>query len=142
LDGEITMTNLIERFVDFATGEVTADVNNTSVSTDDATVNNSLTDASGTSHTGELADLADTPTVVTSGLVTLSSGSAIVSTGITATGTDIDVRLDPSGEGNNSADVKASARAFWDNSAGEYKVEILEDGTSVGNPDIGYKVIQ
>ena len=49
--------------------------------------------------------------------------------------------LDPSGGGANSADVKAAARAFWDNSAGEYKVEILEDGTSVGNPDVGYQVV-
>jgi hypothetical protein len=40
--------------------------------------------------------------------------------------------------------VKASARVFWDNSDsdGTFHVEILEDGSSVGNPDIGYKVVQ
>jgi hypothetical protein len=83
----------------------------------------------------------DDERVAASGVVTLSSGTATVGTGITTTGTHVDVFLDPSGGGANSADVKASARAFWDNSAGEYKVEILEDGTSVGNPDIGYEVL-
>lgn len=79
---------------------------------------------------------------VVSGTVTLSSGAATVSTGVTTTPTYFDIYLDASGDGGNGADVKASARAFWDNSAGEYKVEILEDGTSVGNPDIGYRVVQ
>jgi hypothetical protein len=60
---------------------------------------------------------------------------------VTTTGTHVDIYLDPSGGGANSANVKAAARAFWDNSAGEYKVEILEDGTSVGSPDIGYEVV-
>lgn len=73
--------------------------------------------------------------------VTLSSNSAVVSTGITTPGTVIDVALDPSGDGANAADVKVSARAFWDNSVPEYKVEILEDGTNVGNPTVGYKVV-
>jgi len=78
---------------------------------------------------------------VATGTATLSSGAATISTGVTTTGTHLDVYLDPSGGGTNSADVKASARAFWDDNAGEYKVEILEDGTSVGNPDIGYRVV-
>lgn len=81
------------------------------------------------------------PTTVADGTIQLSSGSAVVSTGVTTTGTRIDVYLDPSGGGANSTDVKAAARAFWDDSDGEYKVEILEDGTSVGNPTIGYEVL-
>lgn len=80
--------------------------------------------------------------VVTSGTVVLANGSAVVSTGFTATGANFDVRLDPSGGGANAADVKVSARAFWDNTAGEYKIEILEDGTAVGNPTIGYQIIR
>jgi X-X-X-Leu-X-X-Gly heptad repeat protein len=76
-----------------------------------------------------------------SGTVTLASGSAVVSTGVSDVSSGIDVFLDPSGGGANSADVKASARAFWDNSVPEYKVEILEDGTSVGNPTVGYTVV-
>lgn len=79
--------------------------------------------------------------VVTSGTATLSSGVATISTGL-GSAVNIDVYLDPSGGGNNASDVKASARAFWDNSASEIKVEILEDGTNVGNPDIGYRVVR
>lgn len=87
-------------------------------------------------------DEAPSDVTVASGNATLSSGVAVVSTGVTTTPSFFDVYLDPSGNGNNTADVKAAARAFWDNSAGEYKVELLEDGTSVGSPDIGYKVVQ
>lgn len=79
--------------------------------------------------------------VVASGTVTLSSGAAVVSTGVTTTPEHFDIYLDPAGGGANSSGVKAAARAYWDNSGGEYKIEILEDGTSVGNPDIGYKVV-
>lgn len=94
-------------------------------------------DAPNVSTTGddELTTLVDT-------VVTLSSGSAVVATGATTTGTRIGVFLDPSGDGANAADVKAAARAFWDNSAGEYKIEVLEDGTSVGNPDIGVTAVK
>lgn len=81
------------------------------------------------------------PTTAASGTVTLSGGSATISTGITTTGTTVDVLLDPSGSGANAADVKVRPRIFWDNSAGEYKVDILEDGTSVGNPDVTYDVV-
>lgn len=74
------------------------------------------------------------------GVTSLSSGSAVVSTGVTEPGSVVDVSLDPSGDGANAADVKVAARAFWDNSDGEYKVEIIEDGTSVGDPTVGYQV--
>lgn len=82
-----------------------------------------------------------TANIIAAGTATLAGGTATVSTGVTTTGTHIDVSLDPSGGGVNTADVKAVARAYWDNTAGEYKVEILEDGTSVGNPDIGYVIV-
>ena len=125
-----------------------ADLNDTSSSfpiVNSDLANSSITVAgNGVSLGGSTAishsDLSDR-TSVANGTVTLSSGSAVVSTGVTSTGTNLNVLIDPSGNGSNSSDVKASARAFWDNSAGEYKVEILEDGTSIGNPDIGYKVV-
>lgn len=85
--------------------------------------------------------------VVASGTVTLSSGSATISTGVTTSATNIDVRLDPSGNGDgsgaNTASVAVAARVYWrgDLSTPEYEVEILEDGTSVGNPDVSYKVV-
>lgn len=98
-----------------------------------------------TTHTGT-ADAHHTKyalgdDVAASGTATLTDGAAVVATGITTTGTHIDVLLDPSGGGANAVDVKVAARAFWDTTAGEYKVEILEDGTSVGNPDVGWEVV-
>lgn len=86
--------------------------------------------------------------VVASGVVALSGGTATISTGVTTAGTSIDVYLDPSGEGGatagtNGSQVKVAARAFWDASmtTPEYKIEILEDGTAVGNPEVGYEVV-
>lgn len=79
--------------------------------------------------------------VIDQDIVQLSSGSAVVAPGISAD-TRIDVYLDPSGTGFNSNDVKASARTFYDSSADEIKVEILEDGTSVGNPYVYYIIIE
>jgi hypothetical protein len=58
--------NTFSQFWDSTNQELTADVNNAVVSTDDATVNNSLTDASGTSHTGELADSTDVSSIQSS----------------------------------------------------------------------------
>lgn len=82
--------------------------------------------------------------VVDTGNVQLSSGEAAISTGITSGGVDLDVRLDPSGRGNNSVKVGASSRVNWrgDLSTPEYEVEILEDGTSVGNPYVGYTIVR
>lgn len=79
--------------------------------------------------------------VVDSGTVQLSSGSAVIPTGLTSA--DLNISLDPSGGANsNASDVKVAARAFYDSAANEVKVEILEDGTSVGNPYVGYTVVQ
>jgi len=78
--------------------------------------------------------------IVAAGTVELISGSIVIATGVTSTPTHLSVHLDPSGDGANAENVKAAARAFWDNGAGEYKVELLEDGTGVGNPVIGYEI--
>lgn len=75
-------------------------------------------------------------------VITLGGGEGEVATGVTTTPTHFNVYLDPSGDDSNNEDVRAAARTFWDNSSGEYKIEILEDGTDVGNPDIGVIVVK
>ncbi|ELZ38782.1 hypothetical protein C471_09435 [Halorubrum saccharovorum DSM 1137] len=75
--------------------------------------------------------------VVASGSVTLSSGSAIVDLGLSASGATFDPAI---GVDDPGADVKLACRLFWDSSAGTYKLEIVEDGTSVGNPTVNYDI--
>lgn len=53
-------------------------------------------------------------TTVADDTVTLSDGSAIISTGVTTTPTRFGIFLDPSGDGANTENVKASARTFWE----------------------------
>lgn len=149
----------------------------------DLTVLNSLTDAAGVSHSGELADLSDivddhgnlnglgdddhtqyiladgsrdftgdinspsysvggdtlAQSVVASGQVTLSSGEATVDTGISATDATFNLAL---GVDDPNADVDLSGRLFWDDSAGTYKIDIVEATTSVGNPTANYDVVR
>ena len=69
---------------------------------------------------------------VASGSVTLSSGSATV-TVESATGTTYYLAL------GTDQNAKVSGRVFDD---GNVKVEIVETGTSVGNPTVLYDVIQ
>jgi hypothetical protein len=78
-------------------------------------------------------------TNVASGQTTLSSGSAVVTTGITATDATFFLGL---GLDDPDADAKVAARLFWDDSAGEYKIEFVEDGTSVGNPTVNYDILR
>lgn len=73
---------------------------------------------------------------VTSGTVTLSEGQAQVRTGVTTPGTRLNVHLDPAGAGANDADVSVR----WDAAAAEYRVDVVEDGTDVGDPDVGFVV--
>lgn len=77
--------------------------------------------------------------VAASGQVQLSSGSAIVSTNVSAVDATFNLAL---GVDDPGADCKVTGRLFWDDSAGTYKVEMMEDGTSVGNPTINYDVIR
>jgi hypothetical protein len=127
VDGEITMTNLIERFVDFATGEVTADVNNTATTTDDATINNTLSLGADTALTS----------VVASGSTTLSSGSATVDTGIgSGTTATFMVAFGPT---TDDSEVAADIEAV---SGGNYQVNIEETDTSVGNPTVEYDILR
>lgn len=74
-----------------------------------------------------------------SGQVSLTSGTAVVDTGISATDATFQLAI---GVDDPNADCKLTGRLFWDDSAGTYKVEIVEDGTSVGNPTANYDVIR
>lgn len=78
--------------------------------------------------------------VVDSGTVQLSSGATVIDTGLAQAA--VDVALDPSGGGQNSSDVKVSWRSFFDSAAGTVQVEIFEDGSSVGNPYVGYEITE
>lgn len=90
----------------------------------------------GLSQTGNSFEL----NVVASGTVSLTSGSATVSTGVSARPSYFSVYLDP-GTGNE-VDVSVVARARWDDGSNVYRIEIIEDGTSVGDPDIGYNIVR
>lgn len=74
-----------------------------------------------------------------SGQVTLSSGLATVDTGLSITDATFYLAL---GVDDPDADAKVTGRLFWDDSAGTYKIEIVEDGTSVGNPTVNYDVLR
>lgn len=77
--------------------------------------------------------------VVDSNNVTLSTGDAVIDTGISTAGATFYV---PFGISDPDADTKVSVRQFWDDSAGTYKVEFVEQGTSVGNPTVNYDIIR
>jgi len=77
--------------------------------------------------------------VALSGQVTLSSGSATVDTGISAVDATFILGL---GVDDPNADVDLSGRLFFDNSAGTYKIQIVEATTSVGNPTANFDVVR
>lgn len=77
--------------------------------------------------------------VLASGQATLSSGSATVDTGLSATDATFQLAL---GVDDPNADTKVSGRLFWDDSAGTYKIEIVESDTSVGNPTVNYDIVR
>ena len=77
--------------------------------------------------------------VVASGQVTLSSGEATVDTGISATDATFNLAL---GVDDPDADVDLNGRLVWDDSAGTYKIDIVEATTSVGNPVANYDVVR
>lgn len=75
--------------------------------------------------------------VVASGTVTLSSGVASVDTGVSDTDATFTLAL-----GVDTQDAKVGGRIYLDSGTGTYQVEIVERGTSVGNPSVDYKVIR
>lgn len=75
--------------------------------------------------------------VVASGSATLSSGSAVVDTGVSSdTTSTYMVALGPT---TDDAEVSADIRAA---SGGNYEVEIQETDTSVGNPTVEYDIVR
>jgi hypothetical protein len=77
--------------------------------------------------------------VAGSGSVTLSSGTATVDTGLSATDATFYLAL---GVDDPNADVNLAGKLFWDDSAGTYKIGIDEVDTSVGNPTANYDVLR
>lgn len=77
--------------------------------------------------------------VAATGQVQLSSGTAVVDTGLSTTDATFYLAL---GVDDPGADAKITGRLFWDDSAGTYKVEMVEDGTSVGNPYVNYDILR
>lgn len=131
---------------DATTDEVTADVNNASVNTDElsggVTGGVSLTKIAGTNLSisgGTLNASESNYTNVASGQATLSSGIATVNTGISATDATFMLSL---GIDDPNADAKVAGRLFWDDSAGTYKIEVVEDGTNIGNPTVNYDILR
>lgn len=78
--------------------------------------------------------------VVASGNVQLSSGSAVIDTGI-ADSNQPDATFQVA-LGADTQDAKVGARVFVDSADGNHKVEIRESGTSVDNPYVDYDIIQ
>lgn len=76
--------------------------------------------------------------VVASGQVSLTSGTAVVDTGLSATDATFQLAL---GIDDPAADAKVSGRLFWDDSAGTYKVEIVEQETAV-DPTVNYDIVR
>jgi hypothetical protein len=77
--------------------------------------------------------------IVDSGQVQLSGGNATVDTGLGAVDATFYLAL---GIDDPNADAKVAGRLFWDDSAGTYKIEIVEDGTEVGNLTVNYDVLR
>jgi len=74
-----------------------------------------------------------------SGQQQLSSGAAVVDTGLSASDATFYLAL---GVDDPGADAKIAGRLFWDDSAGTYKIELVETDTSVGNPTVNYDILR
>lgn len=75
--------------------------------------------------------------VAASGNVSLTSGSADIDLGISASNATFMLAL-----GSDTNDAKVSGRVYLDSTTATYHVEIVENGTSVGNPSVDYDVIR
>lgn len=94
----------------------------------------------------KLADGSESPLSVDArspelaGTVSLRDGRAAVPTGISEPGTHLSVSLDPTGDGANDAPISVTSAVRWEPDAGEYCVDIIEQETDIGDPEIGYRV--
>lgn len=110
----------------------------------DASGNLSLEQGAGSGLNADLLDGVDStaflqPADTISGQVSLSDGSATVDTGVSATDATFTLAL---GIDDPAADCKVSGRLFWDDTAGTYKVEIVEQETSVSTPTVNYDILR
>jgi hypothetical protein len=99
-----------------------------------ASVNTTLSTAELTDSSSNLAFLS----VAASGSVSLSSGQAVVSTGLGTAGATFYLAL---GIDDPNADTDISGRLRWNDTAGEYEVVIVEVDTSV-NPTVNYDILR
>lgn len=99
-----------------------------------ASVNTTLSTAELTDSSSNLAFLS----VAASGSVSLSSGQAVVSTGLGTAGATFYLAL---GIDDPDADTDISGRLRWNDTAGEYEVVIVEVDTSV-NPTVNYDILR
>ncbi|MDQ2072314.1 hypothetical protein RBH20_07135 [Haloarcula sp. H-GB4] len=76
----------------------------------------------------------------TTGSVTLTDGEATIATGISEPGTHLSVHLDPTGNGANDCCVSVNSSVRWDSTDDEYKIDVVENDTTVGDPVVGYKL--
>lgn len=76
--------------------------------------------------------------VVATGQVSLSGNVATVSTGILATNATFMLAL---GIDDPNSDAEVAGALFWDDSAGQYFIQIRETETDV-NPTVNYDVIR
>lgn len=99
-----------------------------------ASVNTTLSTAELTDSSSNLAFLS----VAASGSVSLSSGQAVISTGLGTAGATFYLAL---GIDDPDADTDISGRLRWNDTAGEYEVVIVEVDTSV-NPTVNYDILR
>lgn len=77
--------------------------------------------------------------IVSNSSVQLSGGDAVISTGVTSSSALLNVDLAVDGS-SVASDCKVGAVAFWDESAGEHKIEIYEYETGVDDPTVNYRI--
>ena len=76
--------------------------------------------------------------VATTGSVTLSGDTAIITTGIADKQAEIGALLGPGGNGET---VALTARARWNETRGEHEVEVFQDGTTANDPSVSYLIL-
>lgn len=135
---------MAEKFIKLnASGELIAEDPDTGssepISFDELDIN--IASVNTTLSTAELTDSSSNSaflSVAASGSVSLSSGQAVVSTGLGTAGATFYLAL---GIDDPDADTDISGRLRWNDTAGEYEVVIVEVDTSV-NPTVNYDILR
>lgn len=135
---------MAEKFIKLnASGELIAEDPDTGssepISFDELDIN--IASVNTTLSTAELTDSSSNSaflSVAASGSVSLSSGQAVISTGLGTAGATFYLAL---GIDDPDADTDISGRLRWNDTAGEYEVVIVEVDTSV-NPTVNYDILR